>query len=240
MAKQLSFTKSPKRGHVMRKKAPVAVGIIFLFVALAFQASALTPSTTCTETQEANAVDTFMNNVEKAASESTNVNEFFDKILVLANNPDVHRFPILQEIFCKLFSFINGMDGSILKGTSLGDRLSDLLSRISPDSRPDYIVISYGVYKRLNPFKDNTIARLRPGLSMWRYSEASIFVKGRTLVIERKPFGIHQRVIGPQIGLMRGFKGIYYDHESKMTANSYVFFIGHAHRVRVFDITPFS
>lgn len=224
----------------MRKKAPFAVGIMFLFVALAFQASALTPSATCIEDQEANAVDTFMNNVEKAASESTNVNDFFDKVLTLSNNPDVHRFPILQEILGKLFYFMNGMDWGLLKGTSLGNRLSDLISRISPNARPDYIVISYGVYKRLNRFKENTLTRLKPGLSMWRYSDASIFVKGRTLVLERKPFGIHQRVVGPQIGLMRGFKGIYFDHESKLTANSYVFFIGHAHRIRVFDLTPFS
>ncbi len=224
----------------MRKKTPFAVGIIFLFVALAFQASALTPSTTCTETQEANAVDTFMNNIEKAAAESTNVNQFFDRVLVLSKNPDVHRFPILQEIFGKLFCFLNGMDGRLLKGTSLGDRFADLMGSLSLGSRPDYIVISYGVYKRLNPFKSNTFVHLKPGLSMWRYADASIFMKGRTLVIERKPFGIHQRVAGPQIGLMRGFKGIYYDHESKLTANSYVFFIGHAHRIRVFDIAPFS
>jgi hypothetical protein len=45
---------------------------------------------------------------------------------------------------------------------------------------------------------------------------------------------------GPQVGLMSGFKGIYIDHESKLTGDSYVFFIGHAHRIRVFDLTPFS
>jgi hypothetical protein len=92
----------------------------------------------------------------------------------------------------------------------------------------------------LNPFKENTVAHLKPGLSMWRYSAASILIKGRTLVLERKPFGIHQKIAGPQLGLMRGFKGIYIDHESKLTANSYIFFMGHAPRIRVFDLTPFS
>jgi hypothetical protein len=224
----------------MRKKALFAVGIMFLFVALTFQASALTPSSTCIEDQEANAVDTFMNNIEKAAAESTNVNDFFDKVLVLSNGPDVHRFPILQEILGKLFCFMNGIDGGLLKGTSLGNRLSDLISRFSPNTRPAFLVISYGVYHRLNPFKQNTLTRLKPGLSTWRYSDASAFIKGKTLVLERKPFGIHQKVVGPQIGLMQGFKGIYFDHESKLTANSYVFFIGQAHRIRVFDLTPFS
>ena len=224
----------------MRKKAPFAAGILFLFVALAFQASALTPSITCVETQEANAVDTFMNNIEKAASQSTSVNEFYDKVLSLSNGPDFHRFPILQEMLGKVLCFMTGMNQGLLKGTSLGDQLSDLMNRISPNARPDYLVISYGVYKRYNPFKENTVTHLKPGLSMWRYSTASDLIKGKTLVLERKPFGIHQRIVGPQIGLMRGFKGIYLDHESKLTGNSYIFFIGHAHRIRVFDITPFS
>ena len=224
----------------MRKKAPLAVGITFLFVALAFQASALTPPITCIETQESNAVDAFMSNVEKAASQSTSDKEFFDKLLSLSNGPDLHRFPILQEMLEKILGFMKGMNTGVLKGTSLSDQLHDLMNRISPNARPDYLVISYGVYKRHNPFKENTITRLKPGLSMWRYSDASILIKGKTLVLERKPFGIHQKIIGPQIGLMRGFKGIYLDHESKITGDSYVFFIGHAHRIRVFDLTPFS
>jgi hypothetical protein len=240
MRKQLSFIKKNKRGHAMIKKAPFAVGIMFLFVALAFQASALTPSPNSIEAQEANAVDSLMNNIEKAASQSTSESQFFDKILSLSNGPDFHRFPILHEILGKVLGFMTGINHGFLKGTSLGNQLSNLIDRISPNARPDFLVISYGIYKRHNPFKQNTITHLKPGLSMWRYSAASVLIKGKTLVLERKPFGIHQRVVGPQIGLMRGFKGIYLDHESKLTGNSYVFFLGHAHKIRVFDITPFS
>jgi len=224
----------------MIKKAPFAVGIMFLFVALAFQATALTPSINCIEAQETNAVDTFMSNVEKAASQSTSENQFYEKVLSLSNGPDFHRFPILQEMLCKLLGFMTGMNQGFLKGTSLGDQLSALIDQISPNARPDFLVISYGVYKRHNPFKENTITRLKPGLSTWHYSTGTLLHRCRTLVLERKPFGIHQSIAGPQIGLMRGFKGIYLDHESKLTGDSYIFFIGHAHRIRVFDITPFS
>jgi hypothetical protein len=75
---------------------------------------------------------------------------------------------------------------------------------------------------------------------MWRYSDTSMILTGRTLVIERQPFEIHQKVKGPQLGLMRCFKGIYLDIESKLTGNSYVFFMGRANRIHAFDLTPLS
>jgi hypothetical protein len=75
---------------------------------------------------------------------------------------------------------------------------------------------------------------------MWRYSDTAKLLKGRTLILERQPFGIHQKMLGPQLGFMKGFKGIYIDIESKLTGNAYVFFLGRAHRIRAFDLTPLS
>jgi hypothetical protein len=224
----------------MIKKATLTIGITFLFVALAFQASALTPPTDSLQVQEATIVEKFMNKVEQIATESTSLSEFYEKLQTLCNGPNFSRFPILQEIMNKLYCFINCDRGYFTKDTPIGDLLDRMMDRIPLSARPDYLVISYGVYHRLNPLKHNTITRFKQGLSMWRYSDTSILIKGRTLVLERKPFGIHQKMTGPQVGLMSGFKGIYIDHESKLTGDSYVFFIGHAHRIRVFDLTPFS
>jgi hypothetical protein len=75
---------------------------------------------------------------------------------------------------------------------------------------------------------------------MWRYSDVSKLLKGRTLILERQPFGVHQKMVGPQIGIMKGFRGIYIDIESKLTGNSYVVFMGIVHRIRTFDLTPLS
>jgi hypothetical protein len=224
----------------MRKKALLAIGIMFLFVALAFQASALSPSINSVEVQETTAVDNFMDKIEQTANESTSINEFFDKLLNLYNGPDFSKFPVVHEILSKLFCYLMSESGGSMKDTMIGNLLNRMVDRIPSNARPDYLVISYGVYKRHNPFKDNSVTRFKPGLSTWRYSATSILIKGRTLVLERKPFGIHQKMIGPQLGLMQGFKGIYIDHESKLTGDSYVFFMGHAHRIRVFDLTPFS
>jgi len=104
--------------------------------------------------------------------------------------------------------------------------------------RPDYFVISYGVYNRLNPMKENSVDRYKRGLSLWHYSDCSKLVDGRTLVLEQQPFGIKQKMTGAQLGLMVGFKGIYLDIESKLTGRSYVFFMGRTERIRVFDLTP--
>ncbi|HVQ00201.1 MAG TPA: hypothetical protein VMT57_01675 [Candidatus Thermoplasmatota archaeon] len=223
----------------MRKKATFAIGITVLFIALAFQAAALSPTPTCVETSEINAVDTFMDVVEQAASQSTSSHEFYNKLVNLCTEPQFQRFHIIQEILSKILGFMTLQDTCFLKGTPFGNFMDKVVDRLLPNERPDYLVISYGVYKRFNPLKQNTMTRLKPGLSMWRYSGDSLFMKGRTLVIERQPFGIHQRITGAQLGLMRGFKGIYFDHESKLTGNSYIFFIGHASRIRVFDLTPF-
>ena len=80
----------------------------------------------------------------------------------------------------------------------------------------------------------------KEGFSMWRYSDTAKLLKGKTLILERHPFGVHQRMMGPQLGIMRGFRGIFLDIESKLTGNSYVFFIGGARRIRAFDLTPLS
>jgi len=141
---------------------------------------------------------------------------------------------VIREFIDKIRCFLERAQDFHIVGIDI----QDLLDKITSRNRPDYLVISYGAYHRLNPLKENTIARFKEGLSMWRYSDTSMLLKGRTLIIERQPFGIHQKMAGPQLGIMKGFKGIYLDVESKLTGNSYVFFMGRVQRIRAFDLTP--
>ena len=127
---------------------------------------------------------------------------------------------------------------------SIGKNINNFLSRFRIGRFRDYLknnfIFSYGVYKRLNPRKSDEIKLFKQGFEFWRYSAKSILLKSRTLVIQREPYGIKNRVMGKQIGYMMGFRGFYIDRESKITGNSYKLFIGGANRVRVFDTTPFS
>jgi hypothetical protein len=219
----------------MIKKAFLTGSIAFLFIALSFiPVIAQTIQTPTIEDQEAMLMEKFMNDVEQCASESHSSNEFMEKILTLCQNNDYSNFPVIREFIDKIRCFLERAQDFHIVGIDI----QDLLDKITSRNRPDYLVISYGAYHRLNPLKENTIARFKEGLSMWRYSDTSMLLKGRTLIIERQPFGIHQKMAGPQLGIMKGFKGIYLDVESKLTGNSYVFFMGRVQRIRAFDLTP--
>jgi hypothetical protein len=221
----------------MIKKALLSGSIAFLFIAVSLiPATAETTQLTSVESQETTLIEKFMNNVEQIAAESQSPHEFFEKIQDLCLSNEYSSYPVVRE-------FLNKVISSFVKTQEFcvnGINLQDLLDKISPNTRPDFYVISYGAYKRLNPLKENSINRFKERLSMWRYSDTSMLLKGRTLVLERQPFGIHQKLTGPQLGFMKGFKGIYIDIENKLTGNSYVFFMGRAQRIRVFDLTPLS
>jgi hypothetical protein len=221
----------------MGKKIFLVGCIAFLFIGVAFQP--IPAQTTPIEDialQEATQIENLMDTIERIAFESTTYSEFTVNLQDLLLKNQTAKFPIVHELIVKILQFFLKR-GETTESTSY---ILDLFERISGKLHPSYFVISYGAYHRLNPRKENSINRFKEGLSMWRYSEASKLLKGRTLIIERHPFEIHQKMKGPQVGFMRGFRGIYLDIESKLTGNAYVFFIGGAQKIRVFDLTPLS
>ncbi|DAC72681.1 MAG TPA: hypothetical protein DSN98_03815 [Thermoplasmata archaeon] len=219
----------------MYKKTLLTLSVALLFIGVAILP--ITAQMTQTEDialQETNVIEKFMDNVERIASESQTFSEFSQKLQDLLLNSEFSKFTIVNELVAKMLQFLTTEKGILGSGINL----LDLLGRFSTTLRPSYFVISYGAYHRLSPRKENSINRFKEGLSMWRYSDVSKLLKGRTLILERHPFGIHQKMIGPQVGFMKGFKGIYLDIESRLTGNAYVLFLGSAHRIRTFDLTP--
>lgn len=220
----------------MIKKACLAGSMIFLLLTSLVMVTAQTTQTSSIASQEMTILDTFMNDVEQIASESQNSHEFFEKIKDLCQGNVYATNPMIHDFLQKILSFLVKNQEFSINNMNI----QDLLNGFSINTHPDYLVISFGAYNRLNHRKENSINHFKERLSMWRYSDTSKLLKGRTLIIGRQPFGIHQKMIGPQLGFMKGFKGIYIDIESKMTGDSYVFFMGRAHRIRAFDLTPFS
>lgn len=220
----------------MIKKTLLAVGIVFLLVAVSLPVTALTASPENVKAQEMAAIEQFMDEVERAVANSHSFNEFLDKLKNITLNNDNNKYPVIRDFLHKIISYLIKHQALYIGGINV----FNLLEKFSPKAHSDYFVLSYGVYHRLNPRKENSIDRFKAGLSMWRYSDVSKIIKGRTLVLELKPFGVHQRMVGPQLGLMKGFKGIYVDVESKLTGKAYVFFMGRADRIRAFDLTPRS
>jgi len=220
----------------MNKKAILAGSIIFLFISISLQPiSAEMTSTQNNELQEATLIEKFMDDFEYCVSESQTFSDFVENLQNLYLNNEYRNCTIVQEFISKILQFLISERGTVIRGINL----SDFLGTFS-GFRSNYYVISYGAYNRLNPWKDNSIDRFNVGLSMWRYTNASALLEGRTLVLERYPFGIHQKITGPQLGFMKGFKGINLDIENKLTGDAFVMFIGRVSRIRIFSLSPFS
>ena len=226
-----------KRGLSMMKKAFLATSIAILFISISvLPVSAQITSTQNTEVQEAIVIENLMDEIEQIASESLTYNDFIENLQDCYINTEYNNNTIVQEIISKLLQFLIKERGVLIGGSNIYEILEKLSSRF----RCDYFVISYGAYNRLNPLKENSIDLFKGILSMWRYSDSSNFLDGRTFILERHPFGIHQKMVGPQLGFMSDFRGIYLDFESKITGNSYVMFIGRVDRIRVFQLAPIS
>lgn len=217
------------------KKTLIAGSMALLFIAVCFvPASALPVQSNEDALQEATLLETFMEKVEAIAAESTTFNAFAEKLQNLCLSTEFGKHPVIREIIVRILQNLLRERDFVIGGINVGDLLGKLIKK----HQPSFFVISFGAYTRLNPRKENSIDRFKERLSLWRYTDAAKLLKGRTLILERHPFGVHQKLQGPQLGLMRGFKGIYLDIESKLTGNSYVFFIGRVSRIRAFDLTP--
>lgn len=201
----------------MYKKIFLTGIIAFLFIGTTL--SPVTAQMTLTENtsyRETWTIENFMDGVEKIASESQTFSEFASKLRDLCLTNEYNKFPIIQELITKMLQFLTKEKALSASGMNLLDFLGTFSSKL----HPNYFVISYGAYHRLNPRKENSINRFKEGLSMWRYSDTSKLLKDRTLIFGRQPFGIHQKMLGPQLGFMKGFKGIYLDIESRLTGNA--------------------
>ena len=221
----------------MYKKTILTTAVVFLLIGvIALPASAQITETAAIEYQETTAIEKFMDDVECIALESQTFGDFIQRVRDLSLTKDYGNYPVIRELFSKIIQAVIQNSGFSIAELNLFDMLGSSSSRMSSN----YFVISYGAYHRLNPRKENSINFFKERFSLWRYSDTSRLLKGKTLIVERQPFGIHQKMAGPQIGVMRGFRGMYLDLESKLTGNSYVFFLGGARQIRAFDLTPLS
>ena len=226
---------------MLKKKKIITIGVTFLFLALSITSvsgiSIINKTRLCE--LEIDAMDTLFDEIESAAYTANNYQEFLEIVRNIYKSLDLEKFPILKYILNKILYWITA-----LQGYGLGQNINNILSKFRIGGFRDYLknnfIFSYGTYKRWNPRKEDELKLFRQGFDLWRYSGKSMILKSRTLIIDRQPFGIKQRVIGSQIGYVIGFRGLFIDRESKLTGNSYRIFIGGANRAKSFDITPFS
>jgi hypothetical protein len=222
------------------RKTILVLGMTLLVLAGTLPALAATPTQTTSDSEET-AFQAFFDRADTAAATSTSLSEFLLKLDAICNEKIFANHPALQSLINRIKTFRLNNPTFYILGIPLGGAAAtNRIGRNLLDRPTSHFVLSFGAYKRLCPLKQNQLTLIKERLSTWRYGSQANLLRGHTLIIDRHPFGIGQRIIGPQFGLMSGFRGIYWDHESRLTGITYHFFMGSATRIHAFDLTPFS
>lgn len=224
---------------MIKNKMIFAVFAVFLFLAVAMIPASAEPINNISKDQEYMTVNAVMNklfdNIETVENEAQLlklINDCFTNELLAAN-------PVLKDIFVKLIQWIFSSRGFPFRNNNLGNLFGEnARNALSKDK----FIISFGSYSKrfTNIAGDDGPSLYKRGFAFFRYSEAARLCKGRTIIADRNPFRIEQRVQGSQIGVLFGFNGLFIDVESKLTGNSYVFIMGNARRAKAFNFALFS
>jgi len=219
-------------------KTIFALGATFLFLAVAMiPASANFNQNKFIQSDfEFETVNSVLNRLMDKIETADNYKEILGIIKEFCSTEMFKSLPIVRDILVKILDwvmsrrslFFNGMDGILGNG-------------ILDNKIKNKFVFSFGSYqKRALLKKDERLTLFKQGFAIWRLTDKALLCKGRTLIADRQPFHIKQRVRGSQIGIMFGYSGLFIQAESKLTGNTYVFIMGNARRARSFDLTPFS
>ena len=223
---------------MIKNKAIFAIGATFLFLAVAMipASASVTQNKLCD--QEYKSVTTALNNLMDKIEKAESDKEILKLIKGCCSNELFATTPILRDILAKIIDWIFSRRSLF----SSGGIISNIFNKERFDDRSkEKFVISFGSYQKgIFSKKDEKLTLFKQGFASWRYSGKAKLSQGRTIIAERKPFGIQQRIRGSQIGIILGFSGLFIDVESKLTGNSYVFIMGNARRAKAFDLSPFS
>ena len=199
-----------------KTKVVLAVGMILLFIGLAFSpATARTSS--LPKLEQTPAVD-LLNKLSLEMSKATNYNELIEIIQDFITDYGRHPFLVLLlQIVIGIMNVSNKIDG------------------IRP-LRKNAFVMSWGFTNKINPFKNNNVDLYRP-LTLWYYSgKSNLILNSRTIIISFSPFQI-KMLTGRQIGFMRNFAGLYWHRETTLGSKSFTLFMGKSTTVRGFDLS---
>jgi hypothetical protein len=224
---------------MIKSKMIFAVFAVFLFLAVAMIPASAQNVNNISEDKEYKTVNAVLNklfdNIETVENEAQLINLINDCF----TNELLESTPVLRDIFVKLIQWVLSSRGfpfgNNILGNLFGENARNIFSK-------DKFIISFGSYtKKFSRIAaDDKPTLYKRGFAFFRYSDAARLFKGRTLIAERHPFRIDQRVQGSQIGILFGFNGLFIDVESKLTGNSYVFIMGNARRAKAFNFALFS
>ncbi len=231
-------------------KACLAIGVAILFLTLASINPASAKQSmfkySTTDLEEVAVFSVLSELSEKIENEAQNFEDIVDIIEEFCQNKMTDRFPIISTILKKILSFVLDRGDWYIGGRNVdlgGVFTGELLEKFKR-SNPTKFIISFGTYNCLKiRDKENEFKFSKP-FAFWRYSTRNAkIIRGKTTIISRTYEPTHpldfNKKIGPQLGFMRNFRGLYLDIQSKLTGNYYTIILGRAQGARVLGLPQF-
>ncbi|MFH1101813.1 MAG: hypothetical protein V1726_07240 [Methanobacteriota archaeon] len=140
-------------------------------------------------------------------------------------------------------SLIEAQLKGIFKNTRMQSMFSSLIKsmfrqKLMYQNNPfnqNVMVMSSGFTNKIGSIR-GTHMNMHRYLTFWFYSSNSnLFVNSKTIIVDPYPFNV-KTLMGRQIGMMRGFTGLYITQYSSIAEKEYTYFIGHARRATGMDL----
>ena len=214
-------------------KGILAVGVILLFVGLAF--SPVTAQTTIKDQLEVSTIGDLAP-VQLSEKDLTTMEKFLPALLekmqtatsyselietVQSFMKEHGRQPILVLILTLLIKSIN-----------FNFKFHQFLPL-----RQNALIMSWGFTNKILSLGKNKVSMIWP-ITSWYYSgRSNVVLNSRTIIIDPYPFSI-KTLTGRQIGLMTNFIGLYIHRSGNIADKAITFFVGYAKTIRGFDLSP--
>ena len=100
-------------------------------------------------------------------------------------------------------------------------------------------VMSLGFTNKIISLKKNKLMLAKP-FTTWYYSgKSDLVLNSRTIILDPYPFSIRM-LTGRQIGVMSNFYGIYIHFSGSLSDKAKTFILGYAGTIRGFDLSPIN
>jgi hypothetical protein len=219
---------------MIKTKGIIAIGVILLFMGLAFSPASAQPISKdqLTEAQEnlasiqlstkdVTSMEKFLPALFEKMQTATSFSELISNVQSMMKEHG--RNPILVLIMTLIMKVWN---------------FQYKFGQFRP-VRHTAFIMSLGFTNKFLSLAKNKFVLAKP-FTAWYYSgKSNLVLNSRTIILDPYPFSIRM-LTGRQIGVMSNFYGIYLHMSGSLSDKAKTFFFGYAGTIRGFDLSPIS
>jgi hypothetical protein len=220
---------------MIKTKGIIAVGVILLFMGVAFSSASAQPITK--EQLQASTLGDLAS-LRLSAKDQTAVEKFLPELF-----EKMQTTTSFSELANTIQSMINehGRNPVLVLILTLIMKVWNFQYKFGQwrPVRHTAFIMSYGFTNKIISLAKNKVVLAKP-FTAWYYSgKSDLIVNSRTIILDLYPFSVRM-LTGRQIGMMSNFIGIYIHFSGSLSDKAKTFFLGYAGTIRGFDLSPMN